>query len=115
MQLLVFSLLVRILTSISIDIITGKYQNARTRFHFNKVIKDADNHTSLQPQIQKANRGRPKVAHIRTNYRVEKRAYNCSVCHQPGHTRRVCPNQPVEHGRAQRARDQLVEGKYIII
>jgi hypothetical protein len=36
------------------------------------------------------------------------------VCQQPGHNRRVCPNQPVNHGRAQRARDQLVEGKYII-
>jgi hypothetical protein len=26
------------------------------------------------------------------------------VCLQSGHNRRVCPNQPVEHGRAQRAR-----------
>jgi hypothetical protein len=34
------------------------------------------------------------------------------VCRQPGHNRRVCPNQPIEHGRAQRARDRLVEGKY---
>jgi hypothetical protein len=37
----------------------------------------------------------------------------CSVCRQAGHNRRICPNQPVEHGRAQRARDRLVvEGKY---
>jgi hypothetical protein len=35
------------------------------------------------------------------------------VCRQAGHNRRICPNQPVEHGRAQRARDRLVvEGKY---
>jgi hypothetical protein len=81
-----------------------------------KVIEDADIHSSVLPPIRKAKRGRPKVARIRTNYRVEKRAYNCSVCYQPGHTRRVCPNQPVEHGRAQRARDQLVvEGKYHLL
>jgi hypothetical protein len=37
------------------------------------------------------------------------------VCRQSGHNRRVCPNQPIEHGRAQRAQDQLVEGKYTLI
>src|ERR1700729_4305317 len=41
--------------------------------------------------------------------------YNCSVCLQPGHNRRICPNQPIEHGRAQRARDRLVEGEYSLI
>ena len=79
---------------------------------------------SIRPPVKKAKRGRPKVARIRSNYNIEnaeKRIYNCSVCLQSGHNRRVCPNQPVEHGRAQRARDQLVvEGKdslfwYIII
>jgi hypothetical protein len=66
------------------------------------------------PPVKQAKRGRPKVARIRANYQVEKRVYLCTVCQQPGHNRRVCPNQPVNHGRAQRARDQLVEGKYII-
>ena len=66
----------------------------------------------LGPPIKKAKRGRPKVSRIRANRSSETRIYNCSVCSQPGHNRRVCPNQPTEHGRAQRARDQLVEGEY---
>jgi hypothetical protein len=69
----------------------------------------------LLPPIKKAKRGRPKVARIRTNYKVDKHIYHCSVCQQPGHNRRICPNQPVEHGRAQRARDQLIEGKYQVL
>ena len=32
-----------------------------------------------------------------------------SICRQPGHSRRICPNQPIEHGRAQRVQDQLIE------
>jgi hypothetical protein len=64
------------------------------------------------PPIKRAKRGRPKVARIRTTNQEDKRVYICSVCRQSGHNRRLCPNQPVEHGRAQRARDQLVEGKY---
>ena len=66
----------------------------------------------LSAPIRKPKRGRPKVAQIRATYRTETRVYNCSVCLQPGHNRRICPNQPVGHGRAQRARHQLVEGKY---
>ena len=69
----------------------------------------------IRPPIKRARRGRPKVARIRANYGAEKRTYNCSVCLQSGHSRRVCPNQPVEHGRAQRARDQLVQGEYSLI
>jgi MULE transposase domain len=65
------------------------------------------------PPIKRPKRGRPKVARIRPTYQEEKRIYICSVCHQSGHNRRLCPNQPVEHGRAQRARDQLVEGRYL--
>ena len=61
------------------------------------------------PPIKKVKRGRPKVARIRTNYKIDKRINLCSVCRQAGHNRRVCPNQPVEHGRAQRAQDQLVQ------
>ena len=65
------------------------------------------------PPIKKAKRGRPKVSRIRTNYKIDKQVHLCSVCRQAGHNRRICPNQPVEHGRAQRARDRLVvEGKY---
>jgi len=68
---------------------------------------------SIRPPVKRAKRGRPKVARIRANYGAEKRIYNCSVCLQSGHNRRICPNQPVEHGRAQRVRDRLVvEGKY---
>jgi hypothetical protein len=52
------------------------------------------------PPIKRAKRGRLKVARIRTNYKIDKRINLCSVCHQAGHNRRVCPNQPVEHGRA---------------
>jgi hypothetical protein len=62
----------------------------------------------LRPPIKKAKRGRPKIARIRTN-QDKTRVYNCSTCRQPGHNRRICPNQPVEHGRAQRIQDQLVE------
>ena len=62
--------------------------------------------TLFAHQLRRAKRGRPKVARIRANYGVEKRLYNCSVCLQSGHNRRVCPNQPVEHGRAQRAQDR---------
>jgi hypothetical protein len=70
----------------------------------------------IRPPVKKAKRGRPKVARIRANYSAEKRTYSCSVCLQSGHNRRICPNQPVEHGRAQRARDQLVvEGKYSLL
>jgi hypothetical protein len=69
----------------------------------------------LSAPIRKPKRGRPKVARIRATYRTETRVYYCSVCRQPGHNRRICPNQPAEHGRAQRARDQLVEGIYISI
>jgi hypothetical protein len=70
--------------------------------------------STIYPPVKKAKRGRPKVARIRANYHgTQKRIYNCSVCLQTGHNRRICPNQPVEHGRAQRAQDQLViEGKY---
>jgi hypothetical protein len=70
---------------------------------------------SIRPPVKKAKRGRPKIARIRANYSTgtEKRIYKCSVCLQSGHNRRICPNQPVEHGRAQRALDRLVvEGKY---
>ena len=66
----------------------------------------------IRPPVKKAKRGRPKVARIRANYGTEKRIYKCSVCLQSGHNRRICPNQPVEHGRAQRAQDKLVEGIY---
>jgi hypothetical protein len=67
---------------------------------------------SIHPPVKRSKRGRPKVARIRANYGAEKRVYNCSVCLQPGNNRSVCPNQPIEHGRPQRARDQLIEGKY---
>ena len=68
---------------------------------------------SIRPPVKKAKRGRPKVTRIRANYGSEKRIYKCSVCLQSGHNRRICPNQPIEHGRAQRARDQLVvDGMY---
>jgi hypothetical protein len=70
----------------------------------------------IRPPFKKAKRGRPKIARIRANYGPEKRLYKCSVCLQSGHNRRVCPNQPVEHGRAQRALDRLVvEGKYSLL
>jgi hypothetical protein len=68
--------------------------------------------------VKRAKRGRPKISRIRARQEgqnSEKRIYNCSVCLQPGHNRRICPNQPVEHGRAQRARDRLVEGIYSLI
>jgi MULE transposase domain/SWIM zinc finger len=66
----------------------------------------------LLPPIKKAKRGRPKVARIRANYKIDKRIHCCSVCSQAGHNRRVCPNQPVEHGRAQKVRDQrIIDGK----
>jgi hypothetical protein len=68
---------------------------------------------SICPPVKRAKRGRPKVARIRANYSAKKRIYNCSVCLQSGHNRRICPNQPVKHGRAQRALYRLVvEGKY---
>jgi hypothetical protein len=71
---------------------------------------------SICPPVKRVKRGRPKVARIRANYGAEKRTYNCSVCLQRGHNRSICPNQPVEHGRAQRARDRLVvEGKYSLL
>ena len=85
------------------------------------IIQGLQSGDSIRPPVKKAKRGRPKVARIRANYGTQKRTYNCSVCLQPGHNRTICPNQPVEHGRAQRARDRLVvEGKdslflYIII
>jgi hypothetical protein len=72
--------------------------------------------STIHPPVKKAKRGRPKVARIRANYSTQKRTYNCSVCLQTGHNRRICPNQPVEHGRAQRVQDQLVvEGKYSLL
>lgn len=74
---------------------------------------DRDDHGfALCPLIKKAKRGRPKVSRIRANYNTNSRVYNCSVCHQPGHNRSICPNKPKEHVRAQRACDLLVEGKY---
>lgn len=66
----------------------------------------------IRPPVKRSKRGRPRIARIRANYGAETRVYNCSVCCQPGHNRRVCPNRPVEHGRAQRAQDRLIEGKY---
>ena len=66
----------------------------------------------IYPPIKRLKHGRPKVAHIQANYSTKKRTYNCSVCLQPRHNRRVCPNQPVEHRHAQRAQDELVEGIY---
>jgi hypothetical protein len=68
----------------------------------------------IRPPFKRVKRGRPRIARIRTN-QEETRLYICSVCRQSGHNRRVCPNQPVEHGRAQRARDRLVEGEYSLI
>jgi hypothetical protein len=76
-----------------------------------KVLRDEADQQVLPP-IKRAKRGRPKVARIRPTYQEDKRIYICSVCRQSGHNRRLCPNQPVEHGRAQRARDQLVNGRY---
>ena len=68
---------------------------------------------SIRPPVKKTKRGRPKIARVRANYSTKKCIYKCSVCLQSGHNRRICPNQPIEHGRAQRARDRLVaEGKY---
>lgn len=64
------------------------------------------------------------MARIRANYPnnadhiwAKKHIYTCLVCHYIGHSRRACPNQPVEHRRAQRAQDQLIinlnnQGKY---
>ena len=78
-----------------------------------KVLKDKANR-QLLPPIKRAKRGRLKVARIRATYQDNKHIYYCSVCRQARHNRRVCPNQPVENGRAQRARDQLVKGKYYI-
>lgn len=69
-------------------------------------------HDEVLPPIKRAKRGRPKATRIRIKYSESTRLYHCSVCQQPGHDRRLCPNQPAEHGRAQRARDMLVEGKY---
>jgi hypothetical protein len=69
----------------------------------------------LFPPVKKAKRGRPKVARITTNYKIDKHIYHCSVCQQPGHNGRICPNLPVEHRRAQRARDRLIEGKYQVL
>jgi hypothetical protein len=71
---------------------------------------------SIRPPIKRPKSGRPKVSRIRaTHHQKERRQYNCSVCRQSGHNRRVCPNQPTEHGRAQKARDRLVQGKYSFI
>jgi hypothetical protein len=71
---------------------------------------------SVCPPIKRVKCRRPKVARIRaTHNQEEKRLYNCLVCLQSGHNRRICPNQPIEHRRAQRAQDQLVEGKYSLI
>jgi hypothetical protein len=68
---------------------------------------------SIRPPVKKAKRGRLKVARIQANYGVKKHTHNCSVCLQSRHNRRICPNQPIEHGRAQRALDRLVvKGKY---
>jgi hypothetical protein len=71
----------------------------------------------IRPPVKRVKRGRPKISRIRARQEGEgeRRIYNCSVCLQPGHNRRICPNQPIEHGRAQRARDQLVEGEYSLI
>jgi hypothetical protein len=93
-----------------------KWQVSKNTYHFpvppmSLQGLQATNNPALLPPIKRAKRGRPKVARIRATYQENKRIYNCSVCHQSGHNRRVCPNQPIEHGRAQRARDQLVEGK----
>jgi hypothetical protein len=76
-----------------------------------KVLRDEADQQMLPP-IKRAKRGRLKVTRIRPTYKEDKRIYICPVCHQSGHNRRLCPNQPVEHGRAQRARDRLVDGKY---
>lgn len=76
-----------------------------------KVLRDEADQQMLAP-IKRAKRGRPKVTRIRPTCKEDKRIYICSVCHQSGHNRRICPNQPVEHGRAQRARDRLIDGKY---
>lgn len=69
--------------------------------------------SEVLPPVKHTKRGRPKVARIRANYQAEKRIHLCSICQQPGHNRRICPNQPVSHGRAQRVRDQLVDGMYL--
>ena len=71
------------------------------------IVED-NNSLPLLPPIKKPKRGRPKISRIRSTY-LEKKTYLCSICQQPGHNRRICPNHTIEHGRAQRARDQLVE------
>jgi hypothetical protein len=67
-------------------------------------------HDEILPPVKRIKRGRPKVTRIRATHKEKTRVYHCAVCQRPGHDRRLCPNQPVEHGRAQRARDQLLEG-----
>lgn len=69
--------------------------------------------SDVLPPVKHKKRGRPKVARIRANYQAEKRIHLCSIWQQPEHNRRICPNQPVSHGRAQRVRDPLVEGMYL--
>ena len=76
-------------------------------------LQPLEGQDDVLPPIKRAKRGRPKVTRIRIKYSKNTRIYHCSICQQPGHDRRLCPNQPTEHGRAQRARDILVEGKVL--
>ena len=75
-------------------------------------LQPLEGEDEILPPIKHAKRRRPKVTRIRAKYNENTRIYHCTLYKQPGHNRRICPNQPVEHRRAQRARDQLIiEGK----
>lgn len=59
------------------------------------------------PQISKL-RGRPRTRRIR-KYHWKITVRKCLTCHQIGHNRRTCRNQPIVNGRAQRTQQRYLE------
>ena len=74
-----------------------------------KIHNLKPNNQVKPPQIAKL-RGRPRTKRIRKT-RFWKISRQCTTCYHTGHNSRTCSNQPVLHGRAQRAQDRRIEAE----
>jgi hypothetical protein len=94
-----------------IDYISGYYTLATYRETYRTpiaplILEDLVPDKSILPPIKMRSKGRPKIARIRARYQKNKIKRRCGFCREFGHYKRSCPNQPAEHGRAQRAQER---------
>jgi hypothetical protein len=94
------------------DYITFKYKLRYYRETYSfpvepVTLEDLVPDLTILPPIKKQRAGRPKTVRIRNRY-LKKVMKKCGTCREFGHYKNRCPNQPVAHGRAQRAHDRNI-------